>query len=135
MSQPSAASRIARVGDIIRERAEDIYKEGGLYGELWEELMGEEVLGLVAPTGAVARAIVAQLQGLEDGLLKDIVVDSITDTDTGAKERAGKRGPIRVWLRLLREECLRRVPGSLGKEEEDFVADGDGHNIEAEGGV
>ena len=111
----SAAQRVARFGEIIRERSEDIYREGGLNADLWEALTQEEVLGLIAPTAAVARAIAAQIWGLDDDLLKEIIVEGILRADN--KEKINRRNPVKTWPQLLKEECSRKQPGSIRNEE------------------
>ena len=61
-------------------------------------------MGRIAPTAAVARAMVAQLRNLEDSLLKDIVMEGIMTADS--KERTGRRNPVRTWMQLLKEGVL-----------------------------
>ena len=58
--EATAAQRIKRVGEALLEREEETYELGGLSTAFWEEIMQENVLGKIAVSGAIARAIVAQ---------------------------------------------------------------------------
>ena len=113
----SAAQRVRMVGEVILQKGEEIYAEGGLSPEMWEEMVHDGLLGKMAPNIAIARAIVAQLRNIEDEILRDIVIESIKAQD--GKDRTMRKEPIKRWLQLLQEELNSKEPGSVLREEEE----------------
>ena len=80
------------VGEVILQKGEEIYAEGGLSPEMWEEMVHDGLLGKMAPNIAIVRAIVAQLRNIEDEILRDIVIESIKAQD--GKDRTMRKEPM-----------------------------------------
>ena len=68
----SPATRIKRVSEVLHADTESIYMEGYVTQEIWDKLTEDSILGRIAPNVAVGRAIIAQIQQLEDDLLSSI---------------------------------------------------------------
>ena len=104
----SPADRIRRVGEVLIAKGEEIYEIGGISPAMWEEITSEEILGRIAVSRAVARAVVAQIRNIEDLVLKDIVIDSIINANL--RERTMKKQQIKAWAQAIQEELnLKRL--------------------------
>ena len=77
----TAAQKVRGVGEALLRRGEEIYEVGGLSPAIWEELVQKDLLGRMAPSVAVARAIVAQIRNMEDQILWDIIMGSVIEQD------------------------------------------------------
>ena len=57
--------------------AESVYMEWYITPEIWDKLTEDSILGRIAPNMAVGRAIIAQIQQLDDDLLSSIILAHI----------------------------------------------------------
>lgn len=121
-----AANKIKLIGEILQAKSEEIYENGGLSPTMWEELTGEEVLGRIAVSASVARAIVAQIRNLEDTVLGDMIVEGILNADF--KDKVTKKQPAKGWLQALKEELTAKSPGSVLRGE---AGDSESTNVAA----
>ena len=112
----SPADRIRRVGEVLIAKGEEIYEIGGIGPAMWEEITSEEILGRIAVSRAVARAVVAQIRNMEDLVLKDIIIDNIINVDL--RERTMKKQQIKAWAQAIQEELNLKIPGSVSRDVE-----------------
>lgn len=112
----SPATRIKRVSEVLHADTESIYMEGYVTPEIWDKLTEDSILGRIAPNVAVGRAIIAQIQQLEDDLLSSIILAHIQSYKP--KDKTYSSGAVRAWMNILRDELQTKSPGSILKKDE-----------------
>jgi hypothetical protein len=95
----SPAQRIAKVGAILKEQVEVIYQEGVIPSHLWDVLLEEQILGKIAPNPAVARAVIQQIQKLQDDLLTGIIIASLENYKS--KDKFYTSNTVKMWMSAL----------------------------------
>ena len=110
----SPATRIKRVSEVLHADTESIYMEGYVTPEIWDKLTEDSILGRIAPNVAVGRAIIAQIQQLEDDLLSSIILAHIQSYKP--KDKTYSSGAVRAWMNILRDELQTNSPGVNFKE-------------------
>jgi hypothetical protein len=108
--ETTAAQKIKGVGDVLLASSQGDLRNRGISPAIWERLIGDELLGRIAVTGAVARAVVAQMRNIEDQILREVICDSVIETDVKTM-----RKPVRAWLQAIQQEMLAKTPGSVLK--------------------
>ena len=110
----SPALRIKRITEVLTQHVELIYMEGLIPQRIWNILLDDAVLGRIAPNPAVGKAVLAQIQTLEDELLTGIILTSIETFKS--KDKTYDSINTKAWMTSLKEVLLTKRPETIQEE-------------------
>ena len=109
----SPSDRIQIFMDILINYQDDLMSTGAISTNVWDELFQTDSLGNLHPTVVIARALVAQIVQMKDTLVSQTVLEIFK---TGNAPKKTKTGNTKEWFDLIKKECNKLQPGSMGED-------------------